>query len=250
MASNQSSPVLYSLSQNSNHGSTWSPASDSGNSKKRSYNEDSVQNVLTIQQREIIAHAAPPEIKQKRILRITAGAGTGKTTTLIEYAKKLSLKGHRDILYLTFNKSSQRDAELRFNRTSYVTVKTLHSQAFQCIGASEMKCDLLDDAALDRWILNFFADEIDYFLRDMPNSNSAEKWQRRRMERKVTLYIRKTLNQFLISAMNPEECKFSTHMHNLQITIQFTDTMKYELLLFCRECRQSKIFVLPLCGIP
>ncbi|WP_026999567.1 UvrD-helicase domain-containing protein [Eisenibacter elegans] len=66
-------------------------------------------------------------------ITINAVAGSGKTTTLIAYARTRPA-GSR-ILYLAFNKTVQREAEQRFAEQglSYVTVKTAHSLAYQYV---------------------------------------------------------------------------------------------------------------------
>ena len=77
--------------------------------------------------------------EQKKILatdediRINAVAGSGKTTTLIEYAK--SRPQNSRILYLAFNKSVKAEAIHKFQEKgiSNVTVETAHSLAFKHI---------------------------------------------------------------------------------------------------------------------
>lgn len=61
---------------------------------------------------------------------INAVAGSGKTTTLIEYAK--SRPAHARILYMAFNKTVKTEAEQRFLKAglSNVKVETAHSLAF------------------------------------------------------------------------------------------------------------------------
>lgn len=78
---------------------------------------------LTAQQKAIIASSGN--------LRINAVAGSGKTTTLIEYAA--SRPSDAQILYLAFNKSVKREAERRFTGRGLtnVEVQTAHSLAFR-----------------------------------------------------------------------------------------------------------------------
>jgi len=67
--------------------------------------------------------------RQGKSMRVTALAGSGKTTTL-EY---LALKSpDKKILYIAFNKSVQVEAEERFPRN--VTCRTAHSLAFSRFG--------------------------------------------------------------------------------------------------------------------
>src|SRR5260370_16783760 len=62
-------------------------------------------------------------------VKINAVAGSGKTTTLIEYAR--ARPGHK-ILYLAFNKTVRLEAEKKFagQGISNVRVETAHSLAF------------------------------------------------------------------------------------------------------------------------
>jgi F-box protein, helicase, 18 len=64
---------------------------------------------------------------------INAVAGSGKTTTLIEYAK--SRPAHARILYLAFNKTVKTEAEQKFSMAGLknVQVETAHSLAFDAI---------------------------------------------------------------------------------------------------------------------
>jgi F-box protein, helicase, 18 len=64
-------------------------------------------------------------------LKINAVAGSGKTTTVIEYAKTRPPKSK--ILYLAFNKSVKLDAKRKFHHQGLdnVTVETAHSLAYR-----------------------------------------------------------------------------------------------------------------------
>ena len=63
-------------------------------------------------------------------LVVNAVAGSGKTSTLIEYAKSRSENSR--ILYLAFNKTVKTEASLRFSKAgvSNVRVETAHSLAY------------------------------------------------------------------------------------------------------------------------
>jgi len=65
------------------------------------------------------------EVKQQQRFKITAFAGTGKTSTLISYALN---RPNKQFLYLAFNKSMQLQAAKRF--PSNVVCKTIHSLAW------------------------------------------------------------------------------------------------------------------------
>ncbi len=64
-------------------------------------------------------------------IKINAIAGSGKTTTIIEYAKTRPV--HSKILYVAFNKSVKQEAELKFAEKGVknVTIETAHSLAFK-----------------------------------------------------------------------------------------------------------------------
>jgi superfamily I DNA/RNA helicase len=66
-------------------------------------------------------------------IKINAVAGSGKTTTVVEYAK--TRPSNSSILYLAFNKSVKLEAELKFAKYNLknVTIETAHSLAFRHI---------------------------------------------------------------------------------------------------------------------
>jgi F-box protein 18 (helicase) len=80
---------------------------------------------ITNEQKEIINCDLLPG----KILKIMAFAGTGKTTTLVEYTK--TRPGLR-FLYIAFNKSVQLEAAQKF--PGNVTARTTHSLAFRTKG--------------------------------------------------------------------------------------------------------------------
>uniref|UniRef100_A0A8C2PFF9 F-box DNA helicase 1 n=1 Tax=Capra hircus TaxID=9925 RepID=A0A8C2PFF9_CAPHI len=73
----------------------------------------------------ILSHKMEP----LQVVKIMAFAGTGKTSTLVKYAEKWS---QSRFLYVTFNKSIAKQAELVF--PSNVICKTFHSMAYGHIG--------------------------------------------------------------------------------------------------------------------
>ncbi len=72
-------------------------------------------------------------INSKGNIKINAVAGSGKTTTIIEYAK--SRPSNARILYLAFNRSVKLEAQKKFDEKGLnnVTVETAHSLAFRYI---------------------------------------------------------------------------------------------------------------------
>ncbi|XP_036764096.2 F-box DNA helicase 1 isoform X3 [Manis pentadactyla] len=80
---------------------------------------------LTHEQQLILSHKMEP----LQVVKIMAFAGTGKTSTLVKYAEKWS---QSRFLYVTFNKSIAKQAELVF--PSNVICKTFHSMAYGHVG--------------------------------------------------------------------------------------------------------------------
>ena len=62
---------------------------------------------------------------QEKEIKIIAGAGAAKTTTLVEFAK---LRPNKRFLYIAFNKSVQQEGAKKFG--SNVVVKTAHGLAY------------------------------------------------------------------------------------------------------------------------
>lgn len=83
------------------------------------------EKTLTPEQAAIVAH------DPASTMIVEAFAGTGKTSTLVEYAKKWNAKG----LYLAFNKAIADEARGRF--PSNVTAKTAHAYAYHALGVSK-----------------------------------------------------------------------------------------------------------------
>lgn len=65
-------------------------------------------------------------------IKINAVAGSGKTTTMLEYAKA---RPNRKILYLAFNKSVKLEAVKKFKHhgLDHVNVETAHSLAYNTL---------------------------------------------------------------------------------------------------------------------
>ncbi|KAJ7370000.1 F-box DNA helicase 1 [Desmophyllum pertusum] len=80
---------------------------------------------LTHEQVRIIKH----DVKAGEIIKIVAFAGTGKTTTLVEYTK---MRPMEKFLNVAYNKSIQQHALTLF--PSNVESRTIHSLAFRSVG--------------------------------------------------------------------------------------------------------------------
>ena len=154
---------------------------------------------LTEQQRAIVAAAkAPGDIPYGGdIVRVIAAAGTGKTTTIIEMAKRHLTLGNRP-LYVVFNKSAQVDAVRRFN-DSRVEVRTMHSLAWKLCGMGDDpeargRNTLRYEKDMDGFCLQHFGDDIDRFLRKA-GVDPRDAGYKIRRER--AFWIWKTMNGFL-----------------------------------------------------
>ncbi|MDR2124673.1 MAG: UvrD-helicase domain-containing protein, partial [Desulfovibrio sp.] len=78
----------------------------------------------TNEQREVIGTAG-------NLVTVTAYAGTGKTTTLHEFARA---RHSEKMLYLVFNRSMAEDAKRAFKDCANVSISTIHALAFRFYG--------------------------------------------------------------------------------------------------------------------
>ncbi|SHG05422.1 UvrD-like helicase C-terminal domain-containing protein [Mariniphaga anaerophila] len=124
-----------------------------------------------------------------RNLKINAVAGSGKTTTLLEFAK--SRNKNSKILYLAFNRSVKNEAQKKFraNGIKNVDITTAHSLAYRHIVGKEDK-HLLSTEISPIEILNSL--EIDY-----DSENKSDKIiLASHINRFFTFYCNNTTNQF------------------------------------------------------
>ncbi len=88
-----------------------------------------------------------------RVLKINAVAGSGKTTTLLEYAAR---RRDQRILYLAYNKSVAEEMRLKVAERSlyHVTVSTIHALAYRYTDAErfELEHELSEWRLLDRYL--------------------------------------------------------------------------------------------------
>ena len=90
---------------------------------KINHEKSDFTNQLTSEQQRVI-NCQP---RNNRNIIVQAFAGTGKTTTLYEYAKKWNTKR---ILYLTYNRSLAEESKLKFANCDHVQAMTIHSLAY------------------------------------------------------------------------------------------------------------------------
>jgi F-box protein 18 (helicase) len=130
--------------------------------------------VMTSEQSLIINYSnqlsPSEESRSGSIVRVVAGAGTGKTTTLINLAKRLSKQGHC-VLYLVYNKAAHVDAQIKFNGITNVHCSTMHSAALGFVG-NELQTQIKDDYDLRAKIQKTYENEIIAWL--LSNSPIAQ----------------------------------------------------------------------------
>lgn len=214
-------------------------------------NNESVIIVPTEEQENIYAQIRPPaesgdvsnnttnKQHQPYIVRITAGAGSGKTTTILNLAAKAVNLNHKYITYVTFSKAAAADGERRIIQTlqrlnnethNNITVdaRTLHSCAMKLLSErrkeedqydeTKIESKLYDDQQLEKYIEENFKNEINSFLSvALENIKTNPRFQEKdkmfmidRAHTQVLFYIRKTLDQFCRSAMSLEQFQDSS----------------------------------------
>lgn len=109
-------------------------------------------------------------------IKISATAGSSKTTTLYYYAKA---RPNKKILYLVYNAAMKKEAEESFGKLGNVTVKTVHGLAYQYVGKNYR----------DKLTFNYRPIDV---LKDL-NLSSKDKHQ----ELAVNIYL--LLNEFMLS---------------------------------------------------
>ena len=159
--------------------------------------------MLTRQQRAIVNLAKSPDDipagwgdVNGELIRVTAAAGTGKTTTMEAVAERLLELGHPMVMYVTFTREQKKDAEARFAKAlgekypGRVHVKTLHGLAGELLGVKMV--DRINEGNLERLTLQLFRDDIDEFLLQGGVNNAKFKVRRQR-----AFWIAKTMMSFL-----------------------------------------------------
>jgi superfamily I DNA/RNA helicase len=159
--------------------------------------------MLTRQQRAIVNLAKSPDDipagwgdVNGELIRVTAAAGTGKTTTMEAVTERLLELGHPMVMYVTFTREQKKDAEARFAKAlgekypGRVHVKTLHGLAGELLGVKMV--DRINEGNLERLTLQLFRDDIDEFLLQGGVNNAKFKVRRQR-----AFWIAKTMMSFL-----------------------------------------------------
>ena len=147
---------------------------------------------LTAEQQKIVDIACPPSaLPRTRIIRVTAGAGAGKTTTLEHLARALYSAGHKCV-YVTYNKAAAKDASGRLGLTAQCS--TIHSLAYRsCYGAgAEDRAKVVDDVAIEDMVLahcpvNSMVDRGRLGRGKQPSKS---------LRRTIAFWVRKTMETF------------------------------------------------------
>lgn len=177
------------------------------------------------------------------MVRVTAAAGTGKTTTLLHLAVRCLDLGHTNVTYVTFARASAADAKRRIldmmkvhghdcTGSESITASTLHACAMQLVNdetADDVENKLIEDTGLERIIEREYRHDIDRYIepalrqlkndsqRQIPgNEGSSRETQQqlkdlhqkdRVMRKQVVYYLKKTFLNFVHSNMSIEQLK-------------------------------------------
>ena len=165
---------------------------------------------LTSEQQTIIHHGKRPldPKNQGKVMRVIAGAGTGKTSTLELLSHELQAAGHR-VIYLVFNKSAQQDARRRFGVSDTFDCLTIHALALRHLQLPEglLSIDPVDDHVLQRRIEEMYKKRVYQWL--YPQVNVSDKARMRQVVESLAetalFWIFKTLLGWQRSSKNLKE---------------------------------------------
>ena len=152
--------------------------------------------LLSEQQKAVVDTAKPPGIVggKLNVVRVTAGAGTGKTTTLEHLAMRLLDEGHKSILYCVFNRAAAKDAKARLPKQ--VMVKTVHASAYTALADADFDEDeeemvLATESRMEKEIEKLCRTDVDEMVENVVNAK-----QKLKARRLVLFFIKKTLANF------------------------------------------------------
>ena len=119
-------------------------------------------------QNEIFEYATASETSS---FAIRAVAGSGKTTTEIECARRIAAKNpEQSILFLAFNKSIVEELKQRTQEFPSIRCYTLHSMGLATLAKSKLKINV-NDSKYRNYILDNYKKLI-----DKPLDNDKKKW--------------------------------------------------------------------------
>mmetsp|Transcript_10636 Transcript_10636/g.20558 ORF Transcript_10636/g.20558 Transcript_10636/m.20558 type:complete len:916 (-) Transcript_10636:330-3077(-) len=204
------------------NGETESHRDDTPSAKRRRINleldSDSMfadSLFLTDEQHEILGSVrSPSNIPPKGIIvKVTSGAGSGKTTTLIHLANELVARGHNDVTYLTFNRNAVAEAKQRIGTANERRVRCYTIDGFALkvlrhhygIKGYGVPWKLLqNEEALIQDCLKMFKKGIELLLYNGWQDRTKEGVRFRHAKRRIAMHIIRTLQNFLVSVRSEE----------------------------------------------
>ena len=177
--------------------------------------EQEIRSRLSEQQQNCLQQCRPLtalSAEQGQVIRITAAAGTGKTTTLLALMKQASELGHTHITYLTFNKAAAEEGRRKVaSHGLNVDARTFHSCAHELVDRPPINSD---DGVVKKWIEELCKTEINQHLRHLrspeKNATSLHVVQERAHKDVVDL-IFKTFSKFCQSSCPYEALQKPNH---------------------------------------
>lgn len=160
------------------------------------------------------------------IVRVTAAAGTGKTTTLLHLALRCIDLNHKQLTYVTYSKASAVDAQTRIqallpdDKKSCIEASTLHSCAMRILSKHALENQLDEERGImfeDKFrklinevcgesIENYLGKAYDHVAKiDKNKTNVGRKM--RKMYDQVLFWIAKSFNSFYIKDISLEDLK-------------------------------------------
>jgi len=190
---------------------------------------------LSDMQLKVVEAARPPNgsINQKGkanifhpIVRVTAAAGTGKTTTLLHLALRCIDLGHEELTYVTYSKASAVDAQARIqallsdDKKSFIHASTLHSCAMRILSNQPLESELDEQRGLifeDKFrkvieevcsenIKKYLRDAYHHIIQTTEKSNEKKKRMKKAYDQ-VIFWLTKCFNSFCINNMSLEQLK-------------------------------------------
>lgn len=153
------------------------------------------------------------------IVRVTAAAGTGKTTTLLHLALRCIDLNHKQLTYVTYSKASAVDAQTRIQallpdyKKSCIEASTLHSCVMRILSKHARENELDEERGVmfeDKFrklINEVCGKSIENYLEKAYDHVGNVGLQTRKMYDQVLFWIAKSFNSFCIKDISLEDLK-------------------------------------------